>query len=128
MEGTRSGGGSGSAGMPVSEWQADERRKFRVGWNALIDVINGRANHVIRCYVDDIVLHESDPEAVGRRLSGRAQAQQARAVAIEFLKLGLDRLACAYGLEPREAPVRRMSRDARPGTERRSAARRKAVT
>lgn len=91
-------GGSGDPTfrlLPSSDRQAEHRAEFRRGYDALM--INGKGT-VFLDYVNAIVLREEDPEAVGRRLTKRTAPSQARAVAIEFLKAGLDRLAEAYNL------------------------------
>jgi hypothetical protein len=78
-------------GMAATERQAYHRKMYRVGSQAL--------GLQLSPYVDGIVLEEQDPELVGKRVTGRAHAQQARAVAIEMAKMGLDLLAKAYALK-----------------------------
>lgn len=79
-----------SVGMPVSLRQAEHRKFYREAEEALGPEFSP--------YVNAIVLQEQEPAMVGRRLTGRAAEPQARAVAIEFLKAGLDRLAKEFAL------------------------------
>lgn len=93
---TRIGGSADpNVGMPVSMRQAEHRKLYRLGYQALL--LPNKGNIIVQ-YVDAIVLEEQEPEVVGKRLTRRTHPQQSRAVAIEFLKAGLDRLADAYNL------------------------------
>lgn len=93
---TRIGGSADpNVGMPVSMRQAEHRKLYRLGYQALLLPNRGT---VIARYVDAIVLHEMEPLKVGSMLADRTDEAQARAVAIEFLKAGLDCLAGAYNL------------------------------
>jgi hypothetical protein len=82
-----------SLGMAASERQAYHRQRYREGEEVL--------RPEFLPYVNGIVLEEHDPEVIGKRLTGRSAPSQARAVAIELLKIGLTRLAAAYGLDSR---------------------------
>jgi hypothetical protein len=78
-------------GMAATEKQAYHRELYRLGEEKL--------GIGISSYVNSVVLQEQEPEAVGLRISGRTAVNQARAAAIEIVKIGLDRLADAYGLQ-----------------------------
>lgn len=78
------------SGMPATERQAYHRQRYRQGETAL--------GPILSAYVNAIVLQEQEPEVVGKRITGRAAPSQARAVAIEMLKGGLDVLAKEYAL------------------------------
>lgn len=78
------------SGMAATERQAYHRQRYRQGEAAL--------GPVLSAYVNAIVLQEQEPEVVGKRITGRAAPSQARAVAIEMLKGGLDVLAKEYAL------------------------------
>lgn len=93
--------GGPSYGMATSEKQAHHRGMYRIGEQAL--------GVGISSYVDAVVLREQEPEAVGLRITGRVAVDQARAAAIEIVKIGLDRLADAYDLQAKR-PERRVSR------------------
>jgi hypothetical protein len=82
-----------AAGMPASEAQAHHRQRFRAAAAELM-----RAGRLTATYTLAIVLDDRAPEEVGRQYSGRRQAQQARAVAIDRLREGLAVLARHYGL------------------------------
>lgn len=88
-----SGSREPGAGMAASERQAHHRELYRIGERAL--------GIGISAYVNAVVLQEQDPEAVGLRLTGRSAVNQARAAAIEIIRIGLDRLADAYDLVPK---------------------------
>lgn len=80
-----SGKGDAFAVMPATERQAYHRSKWRLADAALG---GDRVASVTRA----IVIDEKEPVIVGKVITGRQQEQQARAVAIEYLIDGLDRL------------------------------------
>ena len=82
-------------GMPSSIRQAEHRKLYRIGYQALL---LPNQNKVLARYVEAIVLFDQDPQEVGKRLTKRTADKHAGAVAIEFLKVGLDLLADAYSL------------------------------
>jgi hypothetical protein len=76
-----------NVGMPSSLRQAEHRKLYRIGYNALL---LPNSNNVLARYVEAIVLFDQEPQEVGKRLTKRTQRDQAGAVAIEFLKVGLN--------------------------------------
>jgi hypothetical protein len=84
-----------SVGMPASLRQAEHRKLYRIGYQALL---LPKQNNVLARYVEAIVLCDEDPQDAGKRFTRRIQSDHAGAVAIEFLKVGLDLLADAYNL------------------------------
>lgn len=78
--------------MPATERQAFHRNRYREADACL-------GGDRIAAVTRAIVLDEKEPVEVGRVVTGRQQEQQARAVAIEYLIDGLDRLRPMWGLQ-----------------------------
>lgn len=82
-----SGAGAGFSIMPATERQAFHRSAFRKAMEALCT-----PNDRVALVTVQVVIDERPVIEVGQRITGRAQEQQARAVATEYLIDGLDRL------------------------------------
>lgn len=82
-----SGAGTGFALMPATERQAANREAWRKAIKALCT-----PNDRVALVTVQVVIDECPIVTAGQRITGRAQEQQARAVAIEYLIDGLDRL------------------------------------
>lgn len=82
-----------NVGMPTSMRQAWHREQYRKGVQAM--------GMIFSVFVEAIVCREEEPEEIGRRIKGRKDRAQARAVAIEYLRDGLGLLAKEYELERR---------------------------
>lgn len=83
------GGGNDCAVMPANQHQAEHRSEYRV----ICRVLGLRIGRV----VEDIVCRDKSPAEAGRSL-GWANEPQARAAAVENLRIGLDLVAKEYGL------------------------------
>jgi hypothetical protein len=77
----------GFAIMPATERQAAHREAWRKAMKALCT-----PNDRVALVTIQVVIDEHPIASVGQRITGRAQEQQARAVATEYLIDGLDRL------------------------------------
>jgi hypothetical protein len=87
-----SGAGTGFALMPATERQAYHREAWRKAIMALCT-----PNDRVALVTIQVVIDECPVVLVGQRITGRAQEQQARAVATEYLIDGLDRLRVHFG-------------------------------
>lgn len=91
----RTGGGAGgwSPGfMPVQEAQANAR----ANWRAAIRALGRSMSYIVVSVVIEGEKTDEKLESIAKRLTGRAQADQARASLIDTLKIGLDMLAAHY--------------------------------
>lgn len=87
-----SGAGAGFAIMPATERQAYHRQAFRDAIKALCT-----PNDRVALVTIQVVIDEAPVVSVGQRITGRADAAQARAIATEYLIDGLDRLRVHFG-------------------------------
>jgi hypothetical protein len=78
------------SGLKGSERQAHHRQHYTQAVRAL-----GKTEW---CYVSAIVLDERDAGTIAMQLTGRTDPAQCRAVGIEILKIGLEKLCDLWGM------------------------------
>lgn len=92
-------------------WQSDYRMSASDRYRSACGSMTAQT----RKFVDRVVLREMSVEAAGRDVTGRANAREARAVAMDRLSEGLNDLAVFYKLITRTALDGYNSLDARVG-------------